>query len=191
MQKSTQASVRGKNDANIMGENPVEVAPATNEATEQEPVVLEETTEEETVETLKAKLAEKDELLAKEAEARRQLTARAKTAEAKAKPVAPQLSNGIDETMIEKKILKSQGMSDELLTELVALSKVRGKGLIDTQSDPIFIALKESKDKEEKSAKANLGASKGSGSVKKGKDFNTPNLTDEEHKEMWKQSQGR
>lgn len=174
-----------------MGENPVEVAPATNEATEQEPVVLEETTEEETVETLKAKLAEKDELLAKEAEARRQLTARAKTAEAKAKPVAPQLSNGIDETMIEKKILKSQGMSDELLTELVALSKVRGKGLIDTQSDPIFIALKESKDKEEKSAKANLGASKGSGSVKKGKDFNTPNLTDEEHKEMWKQSQGR
>jgi hypothetical protein len=54
-------------------------------------------------------------------------------------------------------------MSDELLGELVALSKVRGKSLLDTQSDPIFIALKDAKDAEAKKAKANLGASKGSG----------------------------
>jgi len=166
-----------------------------NETQEQElEITLEETTEEETVESLKAKLAEKDAQLEKEAEARRQLTARAKTAEAKAvKPIEKpqQINNGIDLATMEKTILKSQGMSDELLSELVALSKVRGKSLLDTQSDPIFIALKESKEKEEKSAKANLGASKGSGSVKKGKDFNTPNLTPEEHKEMWKQSQGR
>jgi hypothetical protein len=166
----------------------------TTETTEQETeITLDETTEEETVESLTAKLSEANAKLEKEAEARRQLTARAKTAEAKAvKPVAPQVvNNGIDETTIEKKILKSQGMSDELLSELVALSQVRGKSLLDTQSDPIFIAFKEFKEKEEKSAKANLGASKGSGSIKKGKDFNTPNLTPEEHKEMWKTSQGR
>ena len=82
-------------------------------------------------------------------------------------------------------------MSDELLTELVALSKVRGKSLLDTQSDPLFIALKESKEAEAKSAKAKLGASKGSGSVKTEKGFDTPGLTEEEHKEMWKKSQGR
>jgi len=110
---------------------------------------LEEAPVEETVESLKAQLAEKDALLAKEAEARRQLTARAKAAEAVKPPaVKPQLSNGIDEAMIESKILKSQGMSDELLNELVALSKVRGKSLLDTQSDPLFIALKESKEAE-------------------------------------------
>jgi hypothetical protein len=156
-------------------------------------IVLEETTDEETVESLRAKLEEANAQLEKEAEARRQLTARAKSAEAKAKPaeVPQQINSTLDETTIEKKILKSQGMSDELLNELVALSKVRGKSLLDTQSDPIFIALKELKEKEEKSAKANLGASRGSGSVKKGKDFNTPDLTPEEHKELWRQSQGR
>ena len=179
-----------------MDNNEQVIDSTTTEPQEQElEITLEETTEEETVESLKAKLDEANAKLEKEAEARRQLTARAKTAEAKAvKPIEKpqtQINNGIDLATMEKTILKSQGMSDELLNELVALSKVRGKSLLDTQSDPIFIALKESKEKEEKSAKANLGASKGSGSVKKGKDFNTPNLTEEEHKEMWKNSQGR
>jgi hypothetical protein len=153
---------------------------------------LDETADEETVESLKEKLA-------KEQEARRQLTARAKAAEDKLKAsapapvkvVPPTLNNGIDLATMEKTILKSQGMSDDLLEELVALSKVRGKGLLDTQSDPIFIALKEAKESEAKKAKANLGSSKGSGTVKKEKSFDTPGLSEEEHKEMWKQSQGR
>ena len=166
----------------------------TNETQEQETeITLEETTDEETVESLKAKLDEANAKLEKEAEARRQLTARAKTAEANAvKPIEkPQLNNGIDLATMEKTILKSQGMSDDLLGELVALSKVRGKSLLDTQSDPIFIALKDAKDAEAKKAKANLGASKGSGTVKTTKGFDTPGLSAEEHKEMWKQSQGR
>ncbi len=82
-------------------------------------------------------------------------------------------------------------MSDELLTELVALSKVRGKSLLDTINDPLFVALKSQKEEESKSAKAKLGASKGSGSAKVGKDFNTPDLSPEEHKELWNKSQGR
>lgn len=166
----------------------------TTETTVQEPeIVLEETTEEETVESLKEKLAEKDAQLLKEAEARRQLTARAKAAESKvAKPVeTPQINNKIDNEMIERTVLKSQGMSEELLSELVALSKVRGKSLLDTQSDPIFVALKESKEAEAKSAKAKLGASRSSGTVKVQKDFNSPNLSEEEHRELWKRSQGR
>ena len=180
-----------------MSEQDKEVTESTTNDTQEQELEItldEETTEEETVESLKAKLAEKDAQLAKEAEARRQLTARAKTAEAgKAKPVAnPQsLNNGIDLATMEKTILKSQGMSDDLLEELVALSKVRGKGLLDTQSDPIFIALKEAKESEAKKAKAKLGSSKGSGTVKKEKSFETPGLSEEEHKEMWKQSQGR
>lgn len=174
-----------------MDENPIEVAPATSEGQEQElELNLEETPVEETVESLKEKLA-------KEQEARRQLTARARVAEEKlkanapVKTVPPTINNGIDEATIERKILKSQGMSDELLEELVALSKVRGKSLLDVQSDPIFIALKDAKEAEVKKAKANLGTSKGSGTVKMEKSFVTPGLSEEEHKEMWRKSQGR
>jgi hypothetical protein len=178
-----------------MDNNEQVIDSTTTETQEQETeITLEETTDEETVESLKAKLYEANAKLEKEAEARRQLTARAKTAEAKAvKPIEKpqQINNGIDLATMEKTILKSQGMSDDLLGELVALSKVRGKSLLDTQSDPIFIALKDAKDAEAKKAKANLGASKGSGTVKTTKGFDTPGLSVEEHKEMWKQSQGR
>lgn len=174
-----------------MSEELNEVAPATSEGQEPElEINLEDETVEETVDSLKEKLA-------KEQEARRQLTARARVAEEKLKATAPvkvippTINNGIDEATIERKILKSQGMSDELLEELVALSKVRGKSLLDVQSDPIFIALKDAKESEAKKAKANLGTSKGSGSVKSEKSFGTPGLSEEEHKEMWKKSQGR
>src|SRR3990167_9113427 len=167
-----------------------QVIPAIIEDTVLEPeIVLDETPVEETVESLKAQLEEKNLQLAREVEARRQLTARAKGAEAKAKvivPVVPHVTNEIDNELIERTVLKSQGMSDEILGELVALSKVRGKSLLDTQSDPIFIALKESREAEAKSAKAKLGASKGSGSVKVQKNFNTPDLSEAEHKEMWR-----
>lgn len=178
-----------------MDNNEQVIDSTTTETQEQElELNLEETTDEETVESLKAKLEEANAKLEREAEARRQLTARAKTAESKVvKPTEKpqQINNGIDETTIEKKILKSQGMSDELLEELVALSKVRGKGLLDTQADPIFIALKDAKEAEAKKARANLGTSKGSGTVKTTKGFNTPGLSDEEHKELWRQRQGR
>ena len=152
----------------------------------------EESIGDDTIESLKAKLAEKDVQLLKEAEARRQLTARAKTAEAKA-PVKKENSqfNNLDDTAVERKILKSQGMSEELLDELVALSTVRGKSLLDTVSDPLFIALKESKEADAKSAKAKLGVSRGSGTVKTEKSFDTPGLSEEEHKELWKNRQNK
>lgn len=165
---------------------------ATSGSQEQElEINLGETTDEDTVESLKAKLEEANAKLVKEAEARRQLTARAKSAEAKPAQVKPQINNQLDTATVEKLLLKSQGMSDELLGELETLAKVRGKSILDTQTDPIFVALKEAKEAEVKKSKATLGTSKGSGTVKATKDFNTAGLSDEDHKELWKQSQGR
>jgi hypothetical protein len=115
-----------------------------------------------------------------------QVLARAKKAEALLRQKPTITNNPLTDEDIEAKILKSQGLNDELLNELKALSKIRGKSLIETQNDPLFIAIKEQKEAEVKSQKARLGASKGSGSVKKEKDFNSPGLSDTEHKEMWK-----
>jgi hypothetical protein len=176
-------------------DNNEQVIDSTTTETQQQEVELNldnVSVEEETIESLKIRLEEAEAQLVREAEARRQLTARAKAAEAKpAQVVKPQINSTLDETMIEKKILKSQGMSDELIEELATLAKVRGKGLLDTQDDPIFAALKDAKEAEIKKSKATLGTSKGSGSVKASKDFNSPGLSEEEHKEMWKQSQGK
>lgn len=82
-------------------------------------------------------------------------------------------------------------MSDTLLETLKKVAKATGKSILDTQNDEIFIAMKEKAEANEKSAKASVGASRGSGKVTKGKDFSTPGLTPEEHKELWLKEQGR
>ena len=77
-------------------------------------------------------------------------------------------------------------MSDELLGELKAVAQARGiKSLIKAQTDPIFVAVKEKFEKDQKAKDASLPASRGSGSAKVKKDFNTPGLTREEHKELF------
>lgn len=148
----------------------------------------------EDVETLKAQIAEKDAALAREAEARKQLTARAKKAEAEANALkgtandsATHTNNPPSSEAIDERILRDKGMSEELMSELKALAKVRGKGLIETQADPIFVALLAQKEAEAKAEKAKLGASKGSGSARKEKNFNSAGMTDEEHRAMWKE----
>ena len=124
------------------------------------------------------------------------IVARAKKAEADLKAlrasqtVAPQNTNVPDENL-DSRILKSQGMSDELLDKLKKVASVTGKSLIDAQQDEVFIALKDKEDAEQKSQKATLSASKGSGSAKVKRDTSVPNLTSEEHKELWNKSQGR
>jgi len=171
-----------------MSEQDNQVVEATNSTEEVELVVDESTTESEAVESPEAEV--KEETVPKSQF--NQVLARAKKAEAllKNKP-KESINNVLSEETIEEKILLSQGLSSELIDELKALSKVRGKSLLATTTDPIFVAIKEAKEKEVKEQKARLGASKGSGSVKKEKSFTTPGLTPEEHKEMWKSSQGR
>ena len=109
------------------------VAPATSEGQEQElEINLDEPTAEEVVATLKAQLAEKEALLAKEAEARRQLTARAKDAESKIS--APRLEEKHDDirsTVAELKLAETKrqfgyehGLSPE---ETDFVFKINGK----------------------------------------------------------------
>jgi hypothetical protein len=85
---------------------------------------------------------------------------------------------------VEETVLLAQGMPEELLAELKAVAAVRRVSLIKAQTDPIFIAVKEKFEKEKKQASASLGASRGSGSVKAKKSFDTPGLSREEHKAM-------
>jgi len=146
----------------------------------------------EDVETLKDALAKKDAFA-------RQVVARAKKAEAELKALkntpAPQKeiitnNNPVNQDVIEETILRSQGLSDELLGELKALAKVRGTSLLATQADPIFVKMKEVKEEEAKAEKAKLSASRGSGQTKKTKDFGSQGLSDEEHKALWREKQG-
>ena len=163
-------------------ENENEVSGATNPDEVIDTTVDVEETED--IETLKVKLAESE-------EAKRQITARAKAAEAKLKerpaPAPQPITNALSKDDTELLILASQGLNDpELIGELKALAKVRGKSLIETQTDPIFIAMKAAREETAKVEKAKLGASKGSGGIRRGKDLNTPGLSDAEHRELWK-----
>ena len=162
--------------------------------TSDETVVIEETTDDiDNVEALKSNLE-------KEKTAKNQILARAKKAEAELKALKgskteeanqPISTNPLSDEQIDLKILKSQGMGDELLSELHALAKIRNKSIFETQSDPLFVAIKNAREAETKSAKAKLGASKGSGTVKQEKTFTAKGLTPAEHKEMWLKSQGK
>ena len=77
--------------------------------------------------------------------------------------------------------LRVNGMSKELLEQLKKVSALTGKDLVDAQSDPIFIAVKETIEKDKKREDASLPASRGAGTVKPKVGFNTPGLTREQH----------
>jgi len=121
----------------------------------------------------------------------KKLFERAKKAEAKLKElqpkaVAPKVASQPASTNVEETVLLANGMSEELLEELKAVAAVRKTSLIKAQADPIFVAVKDRFEKEQKSSAASLGASKGSGNVKARKTPNTPGLTREEHMAMVK-----
>lgn len=94
---------------------------------------------------------------------------------------AQQTSSPVD---VDERILTSQGMSTELLKHLKKVSQVLGVGLIEAQADPIFVAVKEKFELEQKQKKAGLGGSRGSGNPPVKKDFRTPGLKREEHRKM-------
>lgn len=96
-------------------------------------------------------------------------------------------TNAISEEDIEVKILISQGVDAELLEEMKALAKVRGKSILSIQNDPILIAMKEAKEEEARKKAARLGVSKGSSTVKATKSTTTPGLSEEDHKALWKE----
>ena len=60
-----------------------------------------------------------------------------------------------------------------------------------SNADQIFVTMKEKREAEDKNAKAALGASRGSGQVKIKKSTTSPNLSSEEHRELWLKQNGR
>lgn len=135
-------------------------------------------------------------------EAKRQILARAKNAEAKLKSMSSQttqsqpkpsqpINNILTTEDVEVRILKAQKASDDEIVMLKKIAAVNGTSIIEAQSDEMFISFKERKEEQEKADKAKLGASRGSGSVKKEKDVSSAGLSDAEHKELWRQSMGK
>lgn len=136
----------------------------------------------------------------KERTAKAQILARAKKAEAELKATkqsktdAPQQinnqapSNTSDD--VDVKILKAQGTSQDEIEYLKKIAAVNGTSVIDARNDELFIAFKAKKEADEKAQKAKLGASRGSGTVKKDAGFNTQGLSQEEHRRLWRESQG-
>jgi len=158
-----------------------------DEESKEEIIDEEEESFEEDIDALKNRLKVLEEDNKKLEDAKRQLTARSKKAEALSKNINKTESNP---NALDERILVSQGMDSELLDELKVLAQARGKTLLETQNDPIFIAIKAQKEVERNAEKARLGASRASGSGKEKKTFNTKGIPDNEHKQMWKDAQG-
>lgn len=135
--------------------------------------------------------------LAEAEEAKRQITARAIKAEQELKALrgAPKpetiTNNGLSAEDVDIKILESQGIDKDSIEYLRKLAKVNGTSILAAQSDDIYKGYKAKKEADEKAEKASLGASRGSGQVKKGKDVSSPNLSEQEHRELWNKAVGR
>lgn len=99
----------------------------------------------------------------------------------------PTTTNSLTKQEIQEEILIAKGIDPQLLEEMKALATLRGKTLLQMENDPIILAMKETKEAEAAKAKARLGASRGSTSVKAQKTTTTPNLSDEDHKAMWRE----
>lgn len=113
---------------------------------------------------------------------------RATRAEAELKALKPKVvtpKQVSSQPNVEEAVLLANGMSESLLTELKAVASARGiKSLIKAQADPIFVAVKEKFEKDQKQKDASLPVSRGSGSVKAPKTFMTPGLSRDEHRNM-------
>lgn len=85
----------------------------------------------------------------------------------------------------DQRILIAGGMDPELLKKLteVALFK-KLPGLIEAQTDDLFVAAKDKFEQEKRSRDAGMPAGRGSGKQKVHKNLNTPGLTREEHKAL-------
>lgn len=110
-----------------------------------------------------------------------------KTEKPEVKETQTTTNSSISEEAIEAKILLAQGKSPEIIEEMKALAKVRGKSLLEVQNDPILVAMEQAREAEAKAKAARLGVSKGSSPVVKQKTVSSPGLSDEEHKALWKE----
>jgi hypothetical protein len=103
----------------------------------------------------------------------------------------PQFNNTLSEESVDVKILESKGVDKDAIDLLKKLAKVNGTSLLAAEHDPVFTTWKSNREQAEKAEKARLGASRGSGSAKVGKSMSTPNLSDDDHKAMWRAMNGK
>ncbi|MGB1039028.1 MAG: hypothetical protein ACPGYY_10310 [Bacteroidia bacterium] len=88
----------------------------------------------------------------------------------------------------EEGYLVAQGLKLEELDKAAKIAELEGVSLLEAVETDIFAAWKIAKENEAKKAEAQLSASNGSRTSRKKKDFNTPGLSKDEHKELWKKS---
>lgn len=120
--------------------------------------------------------------------------AEAKVKEFKAQPSAQptqQINNVPSHEDIEVTVLKAQGIDAQLLDEMKALAKVRGKSVLEMKNDPIIVAIREQREAQAKAEKAKLGASRGSGQNKPGKTITSTGLSPSEHKNLWREQNSK
>ena len=157
---------------------------------EEETVEVAETVETtETAETAEVETTETEEVDVAQLQAtNKKLFERAKKAEAENKALkgqAPTETKTVSQpTNVEETVLLAQGINEELIEELKLRAPKYGGSLIKAQADPNYIAVKDRFEKEQKRKEASLGASRGAGSAKAQKTFNTPGLSRDEHRKM-------
>lgn len=168
-----------------MDENPNEVQPEATTPDEELDLNVElDGTED--ADALKQKLEDAQ----KKLEQFSHVVARAKKAEEENKELKskltppPSTQETSPQPSVEETVLLAQGMSEDLIAELKLRAPKYGGSLIKAQADPLFVAVKEKLEKDTKDKEASLPASRGSGSPKPKKDFNTPGISREEHKAM-------
>lgn len=87
-------------------------------------------------------------------------------------------------------LIVSKLQDKDKIAKLRKIAAVEELSLSEAMNSDLFKAWEKNYDAERKAEQASLGASKGSGTATKQKDFNTPGLQKEDHKAMWKKSQG-
>lgn len=92
----------------------------------------------------------------------------------------------------EEAKLYAKGLEDDEVDRVIKIAKLDGVSLTEAYQSEDFKLYKEKKDREAKRAAAQLGAARGgSANAGQSKDFNTPGLTEDDHKKLWKKSVGR
>lgn len=96
-----------------------------------------------------------------------------------------------DSVSREEVILFAKGFTLEDVESLKKISAIEGAGLLATAESPIFKAWKEVEDKRKEAETAEIGVSNGSTKTPKKVNFNTPGLTDEQHRALFAKRMGR
>ena len=71
------------------------------------------------------------------------------------------------------------------------IAKLENISLIEALENPLYKSWEGQRAEEKRREEAQMGASRGSGSRKQQKDFSTPKLSEEEHKELWRKMTGK